>query len=248
MELVGAGFGEDFDAPVAQFVVLRRKGVLVDADFADRRFWRKLPAGESIDINLPAAGACRRTGQRIEFVLQFVGIVGERIEIFALDDDGSGVAVRTGADAGGIALYLNLLLFHGQLQNHVLHGRLAAGNLDAIEREQGESLCGDGERVAPGLKLAKAECAIGAALERLRETVAVGEHDRSRRNQRSGGIGDGAEDACSRGLAHRQGCREDESRIDEMEKKARCFHDHSRQQIAAIYRRPRMDLACGLNG
>ena len=204
MELVGAGLGEDFDAPVAQLVVLRRKWVLVDADFADRRFWRKLAAGKSIDIDLPAVGACRRTGQRIEFVLQLVGIVGKRIQILALDDDGSRVAVRTGADTGGVALYLNLLLFHRQLQNHVLHGRLVAGNLDAIERKRRKPLCRNRERVAPSLQLAEAERAIGAALDRLRKAVAVGEHDRSRRNQRSGGIGDGSEDACSRGLAHRQ--------------------------------------------
>jgi hypothetical protein len=81
MELVGAGLGEDFDAPVAQLVVLRRKGILVDADFADRRFWRKLAAGESIDIDLPAVRSSRRTGQRIQFVLQLVGIVGKRIQV-----------------------------------------------------------------------------------------------------------------------------------------------------------------------
>ena len=36
MELAEAGFGGDFDSPIAELVVLRRKRVLVDADFQDR--------------------------------------------------------------------------------------------------------------------------------------------------------------------------------------------------------------------
>ena len=35
VQFVGAGLGEDLNAPVAELVVLRREGILVDADFAD---------------------------------------------------------------------------------------------------------------------------------------------------------------------------------------------------------------------
>ena len=54
VQLVGAGLGEDFNAPVAKLVVLRREGVLVDADFADGRLWRELSAREAVDIDLSA--------------------------------------------------------------------------------------------------------------------------------------------------------------------------------------------------
>ena len=93
VQLVGAGLGEDLDAAVAQAVVLGGKWILVDADFADRRLRRNLAAGESVDINLSAVGARRRTGQRLQFALQFVGIVGERVQVLALDDDGVGVVL-----------------------------------------------------------------------------------------------------------------------------------------------------------
>ncbi len=42
VELVRAGLGEDFDAAVAQAVVLRGKRILVDANFADGGFRGKL--------------------------------------------------------------------------------------------------------------------------------------------------------------------------------------------------------------
>ena len=45
MQLVGARLGEHFDASVAQLVILGRKRIAVDANLADGRLGRQLPAG-----------------------------------------------------------------------------------------------------------------------------------------------------------------------------------------------------------
>ena len=62
MQLVGAGLGKDFNSPKAHAVILGREGVLVDANFANRRFGRQLPAGEAVDINLASIRSGRRSG------------------------------------------------------------------------------------------------------------------------------------------------------------------------------------------
>ena len=89
VQFVRAGLGQNLDAPVAQVVEFGGKGILVDANLANRRLGRQLAAGESIDINLPAVRPGRRAGQRRQFVGQLVGIVRERIQILALEDDAS---------------------------------------------------------------------------------------------------------------------------------------------------------------
>jgi len=58
VQLVGAGLGEDFDAPVAEAVKLRRVGVLIDADLADRRLGRQIPAREAVNVNLAPVWSC----------------------------------------------------------------------------------------------------------------------------------------------------------------------------------------------
>ena len=99
--LVGARLGQDLDAAVAEFVVFRGKRILIDADLADGRFRRKLAAGESVDVDLAAVGPRRRPGQGLQIGLQFVGIIGKRFEVFALDDDGAGVAGGIYVEGGG---------------------------------------------------------------------------------------------------------------------------------------------------
>src|SRR6185312_482775 len=81
VELVGAGLGEDLDAAVTELVVLRRERVLVDADFADRRLGRKLAAGEAVDVNLSAVGACGWAGESGKLRGKFIGIVRQRLEV-----------------------------------------------------------------------------------------------------------------------------------------------------------------------
>ena len=69
MPLVGPRLGENLDAAVAELVVFGRKRILIDADFADGGFWRKLACGEAVDINLAAIGAGGGAGEGFEIVL-----------------------------------------------------------------------------------------------------------------------------------------------------------------------------------
>ena len=65
MELVTAGLGQDFDASVTELVVFRGKGILVDANFADGGFGRKLAAGKPVDIDLAAIWPSGRAGESL---------------------------------------------------------------------------------------------------------------------------------------------------------------------------------------
>src|SRR5205807_2538425 len=49
----------------------------------------------------PAVGSGGGTREGLEIVLEFVGIVGESLEIFTLQDDGAGVAGGIGVERGG---------------------------------------------------------------------------------------------------------------------------------------------------
>src|ERR1700757_3946912 len=52
--LIRSRLGENLDSAIAQLVVLRRKWILVDTNFANGRFWRKLSRSKSVDVHLPA--------------------------------------------------------------------------------------------------------------------------------------------------------------------------------------------------
>ena len=67
MKLIRTQLGKNLDAPVAEFVILRRERILVDADFANRGFRRKLPAGKTVNVNLTAIGPGRGSGERLQF-------------------------------------------------------------------------------------------------------------------------------------------------------------------------------------
>src|SRR5260370_37074418 len=110
VELVGAGLGENLDAAVAELVVLRGKWILVDADFADGSFGRESSGGETVGINLTAVWAGRGAGKRLQFGLEFVGIIGERFEILALHDHRTGGVGRSDIDLGGGAGCLHFFL------------------------------------------------------------------------------------------------------------------------------------------
>jgi len=58
---------EQVDAAVAELVVFRGKGILVDADFADGGFGRELASGKSVDVNLTAvrSGGGAREGLQL---------------------------------------------------------------------------------------------------------------------------------------------------------------------------------------
>ena len=89
VELAGARPGGDFDAPIAQLVIFRGEGILIDADFQDIRFGGKLAGGESINVNLAAIGSRGGPRQSFQFRLQFIRVVRERLQILSLDHQGA---------------------------------------------------------------------------------------------------------------------------------------------------------------
>ena len=102
VELVSAGLGEDFNAAVADVIELGGEGILIDANFADGRFRRELAAGETVDVDLTAIGASSGAGECGEFAGEFVGVVGEGVEVCTLDDDGVRVTASFDVDGGGL--------------------------------------------------------------------------------------------------------------------------------------------------
>ena len=75
MEFVRAGFGEDFDASVAELVVLRGEGIGVDANLTDGFFGGQLATAETIDEDGTAARACGGSGEGFEIGLEVGRVV-----------------------------------------------------------------------------------------------------------------------------------------------------------------------------
>ena len=107
----------------------RGEGILVDADFADRRLRRQLPGGESVDVNLSAVRPSRRSGQRLQLRRQLVRIVGERVEVFALQDQRARAVFRTDIDRRRFFLHFDILLFHCDGKRNVELLDLSGGDL-----------------------------------------------------------------------------------------------------------------------
>ena len=80
MEFLRAGLGDDLDAAVSDAVEFGGEGILVDAHFEDGGLGRNLAALESVDVDLAAVGSCGGAGECLQLILEFVGIVGERVE------------------------------------------------------------------------------------------------------------------------------------------------------------------------
>ncbi len=118
--LVGAGLGEDLDASVTELVEFRGEWVLVDSYFADGGLGRELPAGKSVDVDLASVGAGRRPGERVQLILQLIGIVRERVQVFALDHDRARVVIRAGIEARTLIRHCDLLLIYGDDEGKVL--------------------------------------------------------------------------------------------------------------------------------
>ena len=205
MQRVGSGLGENLDAPVADLVELGGKRILIDANLADRRLGRQLPAGESVDVNLPAVRARRGAGQRGQFVRQLVGIVGQGIEVAAFEHDG----VRVGAGLGAYrrpALVRDHHLLLGSLDRHLdvdVLG-LACGDRELAQTRKARSRETRLDHVASRGKPAKLVAAggVGGRVARILAVRGCNRHLRAG-NQRARGVDDVAvqrSGRCRRGL------------------------------------------------
>ncbi len=116
VKLVGTRLGEDLDSSVAELVVLGGERILVDADLADRRLRWKLSGGKTINVNLAAIRSRRRSSQRFQLRLQFIGIVRKRVEVFAFKHDRSRAVFRTHGHRRRFFLHLDVLLLNLDLQ------------------------------------------------------------------------------------------------------------------------------------
>ena len=135
---VGTRLGQDFDAPETQPVEFRGKRIGVDADFANRFLGGQLAAAEAVDVDLSAVRPGARPCQGLQRVRQVVGIVRQRLQVFAPDHQLGGVIVRLHAERwAGFAFHHDFLLLgglHRQLDGnlqraacrhcHLLHDRL----------------------------------------------------------------------------------------------------------------------------
>ena len=148
MIFVSSGLGEDFNAAVAELVILRRKGILVDADFANRRLGGKLTGGKSVDIHLSAVRTRRRPGQRLQIGLKLIRIVGQCLELLAGDRDRAGVVRGVYIDGRCGIGNLNFLLLHFNGQSYVQPQRLIADHHVVVFIKR-ESLSSDGQGVVP---------------------------------------------------------------------------------------------------
>ncbi len=96
---VGSRLGENLDVAGSQGVEFGRKGILIDADFADSVFTGQsaVAGGESVDENLPSVGASGRSGERHQIRDQIVGVVCDRVQIVAAHHLSRSALSRIGA-------------------------------------------------------------------------------------------------------------------------------------------------------
>lgn len=95
MKLVSTGLGDDLDAVVSGGIVLGGEGVLVEADFLDGVFGRKVIGGESVNIELRAeVGA----GHEREKALKVARSGRQGIEVRAAQDHSSQSEVGAGVN------------------------------------------------------------------------------------------------------------------------------------------------------
>src|SRR5690242_7402269 len=81
LQLVSARLRENFDPAKAEFVVFRRKRILIDPDFPDRFLARQLASAEAVNENLVSGGAGGWSCKRLEIGREILGVVGQRLEI-----------------------------------------------------------------------------------------------------------------------------------------------------------------------
>ncbi len=110
--VVAAGARQNLDAPEARAVVFGRERIRVDAYLANRRFRRHAAARKTVDHDLPAVGPGGRSGQCLKLFLQFVGVVGERVEFLLAQHQRGAVVGRIGGNAAGLFFHVHDLRLH----------------------------------------------------------------------------------------------------------------------------------------
>ena len=75
MERAAAWFSKDLDSAKTELVVFWRKRILIDADFANRVFRRKLAPAESVDEDLTPIRSGSRPGEGLKIGRQVVRVV-----------------------------------------------------------------------------------------------------------------------------------------------------------------------------
>src|SRR5208337_2882467 len=148
--LAHSGLGGDLDAAIAELVVFRREGILVDPDLENRGLGRELAASEAVNIDLASVRPCRGSSQRLQLGLQFIGVIGERLELLSRDDQRSGVALGIDANGWRLTRDSDLLHFLLDLKRDAELPDLARGDLNLLLLIQGETFCNGLHLVLPG--------------------------------------------------------------------------------------------------
>ena len=189
MQMVRTWLGQYLDAAVTQFVVFRRERILVDSYFADGRFRRQLSARKSVDIDLAAIRAGRRFGQRIQLILQLIGIVRKRVQILPLDHDRAGVVVRAGIESRTLVIDGNLLLVNSDDQSQIRERGMPRLYRHTLSLGQCKARGSYGDDVHTRCKLRKQISTIGTTQYRRRVPIRILYRDRSFDHARSRRVG-----------------------------------------------------------
>ena len=197
VELVGAGFGEDLDAAIAELVEFSGEGVGVDADFANGLLGREGAAAETVDVDLIPSGTGGRAGEGLEVGLQIVGVVGESVEILAGEGGGTGVVGRVHADLVVGFGNVELLLLFADGEDDVGVSGLAGFDVDGQGTVLLKPLKGGDNRVSAGSNAFEGEGAISGGWGGLCFAVGAGQGDECAGNDAAGGVFDRTGDDAS---------------------------------------------------
>ena len=105
-----------------------------------------MTSSKTVDVDLaPARPGCR-AGQCLEFVLQFVGIVGESIEVASLHYQRARILIRIYAHAGILVGDRDVLLLNGNGKGYILLASLTGRDHNAGfgEGRESDHLHGEG--------------------------------------------------------------------------------------------------------
>ncbi len=142
--------------------------------------------GKAVDINLASIRTRAGSRQRLQCVCQIVRVVGQRLEVLALDHQRRSVVLGLHIDGGArFGAHRNLLLLRAQRQ---LNGQLNRGGGAHCEgagkrRETRETYF---DRVLTRRKARERVTALGLRLRRLTAAAAVSKGNRCRRNHGAG--------------------------------------------------------------